>query len=162
MKTTLATLVLVSLLAASAVADAQVAVTPNPNHEQLLSSGDPKLAKNKRLVYDFWREVLEAGHLESAEKYMTESYIQHNPNVPTGRAGFVDFFSKFAKPTAVNPKVQGPLVAIAAEGDLVVLSFVRPGADPKDPAKKYTTTWFDMFRIENGKIAEHWDSAPKQ
>jgi len=28
--------------------------------------------------------------------------------------------------------------------------------------KKYTTTWFDMFRIEGGKIAEHWDAAPKQ
>lgn len=27
--------------------------------------------------------------------------------------------------------------------------------------KKYTTTWFDMFRIEEGKIAEHWDSALK-
>jgi predicted SnoaL-like aldol condensation-catalyzing enzyme len=162
MKKTLATLGLAALIAASAAAHAQVAVTPNPDHEQLLSSADAKLAKNKRLVYDFWREVLEAGHLESAEKYLAESYIQHNPNVPTGRAGFVDFFSKFAKPTAVNPKVQGPLVAIAAEGDLVVLSFVRPGADPKDPAKKYTTTWFDMFRIENGKIAEHWDSAPKQ
>jgi predicted SnoaL-like aldol condensation-catalyzing enzyme len=162
MNKTVATLSLISLLAVSATAHAQVAVTPNPDHEQLLSSTDPKLAKNKRLVYDFWREVLEAGHLESAEKYLAESYIQHNPNVATGRAGFVDFFSKFAKPTAVNPKVQGPLVAIAAEGDLVVLSFVRPGADPKDPAKKYTTTWFDMFRVENGKIAEHWDSAPKQ
>jgi len=34
--------------------------------------------------------------------------------------------------------------------------------DPKGPAKKYTTTWFDMFRIENGKIAEHWDPALKQ
>jgi predicted SnoaL-like aldol condensation-catalyzing enzyme len=35
-------------------------------------------------------------------------------------------------------------------------------ADAKDPAKKSTTTWFDMFRIENGKIAEHWDCAPKE
>jgi predicted SnoaL-like aldol condensation-catalyzing enzyme len=48
-----------------------------------------------------------------------------------------------------------------AEGDLVTLSFARELPDPADPAKKYTTTWFDMFRIENGKIAEHWDSAEK-
>jgi predicted SnoaL-like aldol condensation-catalyzing enzyme len=27
--------------------------------------------------------------------------------------------------------------------------------------QKYTSTWFDMFRIENGKIAEHWDPATK-
>jgi predicted SnoaL-like aldol condensation-catalyzing enzyme len=58
--------------------------------------------------------------------------------------------------------VKAPLVAIAGDGDLVVLSFVREATDPKDAAKKYTTTWFDMFRIEGGKIAEHWDAAPKQ
>ena len=33
---------------------------------------------------------------------------------------------------------------------------------PKDATKKYTTTWFDMFRIEGGRIAEHWDAAPRQ
>lgn len=52
-----------------------------------------------------------------------------------------------------------PLVSIVAEGDLVVLSFVREGVDPKDASKTYTTTWFDMFRIESGKIAKHWDPA---
>lgn len=149
------------LLAASAV-HAQVAVAANADHEAMLRSADPVLAKNKRLVYDFWREVFEAGHLELADKYMAESYIQHNPNVPTGRAGFVDFFSKFAKPKAIEPKVKAPLVEITAEGDKVILSFVRPVADQKDASKNYTTTWFDMFRIENGKIAEHWDPAPKQ
>jgi len=40
--------------------------------------------------------------------------------------------------------------------------FVRELPDPKDASKKYTTTGFDMFRIEDGKIAEHWDAAPKQ
>jgi predicted SnoaL-like aldol condensation-catalyzing enzyme len=43
-----------------------------------------------------------------------------------------------------------------------VLSFVRPAGDPKDPNQEATSTWLDMFRIENGKIAEHWDPAPKQ
>lgn len=150
------------LLALSLPAAAQVAVAPATDHAALLASADPKLARNKRLVYDFWREVFEAGHLELAEKYMTESYIQHNPNVPTGRAAFVEFFSRFMKPQAIQAKVGAPLVAIVAEGDLVVLSFVRPAADPKSPDQTPTTTWFDMFRIENGKIAEHWDPAPKQ
>jgi predicted SnoaL-like aldol condensation-catalyzing enzyme len=132
------------------------------DHEQLLASTEPRLAANKRLVYDFWREVFEGGHMELADKYMAESYIQHNPNVPTGRKAFVDFFSKFAKPKPIEPRVKAPLVAVTAEGNLVVLSFVRELPDPKDASKKYTTTWFDMFRIEDGKIAEHWDAAPKQ
>jgi hypothetical protein len=47
------------------------------------------------------------------------------------------------------------LVAIVSEGDLVVLAFAREAVDPKDPAKKYTITWFDMFRLEAEKIAEY-------
>jgi predicted SnoaL-like aldol condensation-catalyzing enzyme len=143
-------------------ARAQIAVQASPDHAKLVASADPRLAANKRLVYDFWREVFEGGHMELAEKYMTESYIQHNPAVPTGRAAFVDFFSKFAKPGPIEAKVKAPLVAIVAEGDYVILSFVRDIAEPSNPAKKYTTTWFDMFRIENGKIAEHWDGAEKK
>lgn len=138
---------------------AQVAVEANPNQAMLLQAKDPQAAANKRLVSDFWREVLEAGHLELAEKYLTETYIQHNPNVPTGRAGFIEYFSRFAKAKPIQPSIQAPLVSIVAEGDLVVLSFVRKITHPTDPSKNATTTWFDMFRIENGKIAEHWDSA---
>ena len=141
---------------------AQVAVVPSADQEQLLASPDARLAANKRLVYDFWREVFEAGHMELAEKYMAEGYIQHNPNVPTGRAAFIDFFSKNVTPGAIQPRVKAPLVAILADGDVVVLAFAREAPDPKDPAKKYTSTWFDMFRIEGGKIAEHWDPATKR
>lgn len=140
---------------------AQVPVQAAADHEKLLASTDPQLAANKRLVYDFWREVFEGGHMELADKYVAESYIQHNPNVATGRAAFIAFFSKIAKPKAVEAKVKAPLVSIVAEGDYVILSFVREFADPADSTKKYTTTWFDMFRIEGGKIAEHWDGARK-
>jgi predicted SnoaL-like aldol condensation-catalyzing enzyme len=155
-------LVLALALCSPLALRAQVAVQANSNHEQLLASADPKLAANKRLVYDFWREVFEAGHMDLAAKYMTESYIQHNPNVPTGRAAFVDFFSKFVKPKPIEARVKAPLVAVVAEGDLVILTFAEEAADPKDATKKYTTTWFDMFRVENGKIAEHWDAAKKE
>ena len=132
------------------------------NQKSLLQNSNPKLAQNKKIVYDFWREVLEGGHMELAEKYMTETYIQHNPNVPTGRQGFIDFFSKFRKPQPIVDSIKAPLISIVAEGDLVVLSFVRELADPKDSTKKYTTTSFDMLRIENGKVAEHWDAALRQ
>jgi predicted SnoaL-like aldol condensation-catalyzing enzyme len=152
---------LVGALVVSA-ASAQVAVQPAADQQALLANADVRLAANKRLVYDFWREVFEGAHMELADKYMAESYIQHNPNVPTGRAAFVAFFSKAVPPKTIEARIKAPLVAIVAEGDLVVLSFAREGVDPKDPAKKYSTTWFDMFRLENGKIAEHWDPAQKQ
>lgn len=162
MKINLQTFVVAALLLAAPALQAQVPVLANPNQEQMLTGSDPKAVMNKRLVYDFWREVFEGGHMELAEKYMAESYVQHNPNVPTGRAAFVEFFSKIAKPKAIEARIKAPLVAIVADGDMVVLAFAREGVDPKDATKKYTTTWFDMFRIENGKIAEHWDPAVKQ
>lgn len=142
-------------------ASAQLAVVPTADQEAFLKSPDPRMAANKRFVYDFWREVFEGHHMELADKYMAETYIQHNPNVPTGRAAFVDFFSRVAKPVPIEPRIKAPLVAMLADGDYVVLSFAREHADPKEPGKKYTTTWFDMFRLENGKIAEHWDPALK-
>jgi predicted SnoaL-like aldol condensation-catalyzing enzyme len=152
---------LVGALLVSA-ASAQVAVQAAADQQALLASADARLAANKRLVYDFWREVFEGAHMELADKYLAESYIQHNPNVPTGRAAFMAFFAKVAQPKPIEARVKAPLVAVVAEGDLVVLSFAREGTDPKDASKKYSTTWFDMFRIDDGKIAEHWDPAPKQ
>ncbi|NBA86020.1 hypothetical protein GVN16_09625 [Emticicia sp. CRIBPO] len=136
-------------------------VIPLAPQGQLLKSNDKKLEKNKKLVYDMWREFLEGGHMEVADKYFDENYMQHNPNAATGRKAVVDFFSKFTKPQAIADTIKSSVVAIIAEGDLVMLSFVREMPDPVDKSKKYTTTWFDLFRIENGKIAEHWDCAEK-
>ncbi len=140
---------------------AQLPVKPLASQEELLKSSNETLAKNKKLVYDMWREFLEGGHLEVAEKYFDENYMQHNPNAATGRKAVVDFFAKFTKPQPISNTIKASVVAIVAEGDLVMISFVRELPDPNDKSKKYTTTWFDLFRIENGKIAEHWDSAEK-
>jgi predicted SnoaL-like aldol condensation-catalyzing enzyme len=158
----LASLGVALVLVVPFVAHAQVEVKASPDHERLLASRDPHLAANKRLVYDFWRTVLEAGHLDQASTYLAEDYVQHNPNVPTGRAGFIEFFSKFAKARPVEAKVRSPLVAITAEGDLVVLSFVHRDRDPADSTRTYTTTSFDMFRVQGKKIVEHWDADRKE
>jgi len=132
------------------------------SQKEMLHSKNTTLTKNKKLVYDFWREVIEGAHLDLAPQYMQETYIQHNPNVPTGRQGFLDFFGKFAKPHPIVDTIQEHLINIVAEGDLVVLSFREQHPDPREAGKQYTTTSFDMLRIENGKIAEHWDSSLKQ
>jgi predicted SnoaL-like aldol condensation-catalyzing enzyme len=79
--------------------------------------------------------------------------------VASGRAAFVEFFSKIKKPQPIAAHIQAPLISIVAERDLVILTFGREYPDPKDPSQRYSTTWFDMFRIANGKIVEHWDPA---
>ena len=140
---------------------AQLPVKPLASQAVLLESNNSTLAQNKKLVYNMWRELLEGGHFELADKYFAENYMQHNPNVATGRKALVDFFTKFSKPKTVVDSIKASVVSIMAEGDLVMICFVRELPDPNDSSKKYTTTWFDLFRIENGKIAEHWDCAEK-
>ncbi len=136
-----------------------VSVTIAQDQNALLASSDPQLAANKRLVFDWWREVLAAAHVEIADKYMHVDYIQHNPNIATGREGFVQFFS--ARPRQEISATIANLVTIVAEGDLVVFSFRRELLDPRDSTKQYTSTWFDMMRVKDGKIAEHWDYGTK-
>src|SRR5687767_16027953 len=88
-------IVLTALLLGSLpiVANAGDPTVANPDHEAMLRSDDPKLAANKRLIYDFWREVVESGHVENGEKYLPEDYVQHNPNVESGRQQLLDYFS---------------------------------------------------------------------
>ena len=50
---------------------------------------------------------------------------------------------------------------VAAEGDLVTLMWRVPRPEPKDKSKTYDSYWFDMFRIKDGKLVEHWDNALK-
>jgi predicted SnoaL-like aldol condensation-catalyzing enzyme len=49
-----------------------------------------------------------------------------------------------------------------AEGDLVVMMQPIEREDPDQPGKTYVSYWFDMWRIEDGRLAEHWDGAPKE
>ena len=140
---------------------AQDPVVPAADPEALFRSSDPKLQVNKQAAYHIVKDLLEAGHWELADQYLTERYIQHNPNAASGRAGVVKFFTEVlkVKPKPIPEKMATKVVSVVAEGDLVVVAFVREVKDAKDPAKSYTTTWFDMWRFKDGKADEHWDPA---
>ncbi|MGZ3690759.1 MAG: nuclear transport factor 2 family protein [Pseudobdellovibrio sp.] len=137
---------------------AALPVTAAPDQQVLLQSSDTKLAANKKLVYDFTRIILAGRQLDQAGQFLSEGYIQHNPNVETGLKGFLDFFSKLGGPRPVPDTVKD-LVSLTAEGDLVTMSFVNQLKDAS--GSDYTTTWFDMFRVQDGKITEHWDCDTK-
>ena len=90
-------------MACTGVAYAQVPPTAAPDQAALLKSADPKLAANKKLVFDMWRAIIQGAHTELAPKYFTQDYIQHNPNVATGRDAMVATVSH-------SPDPQAPLV----------------------------------------------------
>jgi predicted SnoaL-like aldol condensation-catalyzing enzyme len=151
-------ILLIAGLGCSSLANAGLAVIPAQDQQKLLQSNNATLAANKRLVYDFSRIVLAGLHLDQVANFMRTDYIQHNPNVKTGMQGFLDYFSKLGGPRSIPATVAG-LVSIQAEGDMVTMSVVNAAKDAT--GQPYTTTWFDMFRIQNGKIAEHWDCDTK-
>lgn len=143
------------------IAMAQEAVTAAPNAEALFTSPDPQLHANKQVVYHIIRDLLEAGHWDKADLYISEEYIQHNPNARSGRAAVVDFFTKVlgVKPRPIPDRLGMKITSVTAEGDLVIVTYPRTVKDPKHPAGGYSTTWFDMWRIKDGKAVEHWDPA---
>ena len=154
-------IVAIATTALSSIVHAQVPPTAAPDQMALLQSKDVKLAANKKLVFDMWRAIIQGGHAEMAPQFFTEGYIQHNPNVATGRDALVKYMKQTRPVLPIDSKITFPVVAIMAEGDLVMLSTVNYQPDPEKPGAKYAGTHFDLFRIENGKIAEHWDSVAK-
>ena len=140
---------------------AQEPVVPARDVEALFKSPDPKLQANKMVIYGVYRDLLEANHWELAGKYLTDRYIQHNPNAQSGLEGVVKFFTEVLKvvPEPIPARLEAPIVAVLAEGDLVTVLSVSEQKD--STGKPYTTTWFDTWRIKDGKADEHWDCATK-
>jgi predicted SnoaL-like aldol condensation-catalyzing enzyme len=118
--------------------------------------------KNLAFVLEWWRQVVEARHTELAANYAAENFIQHNPNIPTGRAALMTFFQSLGP--AIEPipdQLQNPPVVAGAQGNFVWLVFEHKFKNPKDSSQSVYENSFDLFRIQNGKIQEHWDAARK-
>ncbi|MDW3036878.1 MULTISPECIES: ester cyclase [Bacillus cereus group] len=105
--------------------------------------------KNKKMVVDFYNEVFNKHNIDIIPKYVSEDYKQHNPFVADGRKAFMDFFKEdFVK----NPNSSAEIKRVVAEGDTVALH-VHSRTNSQDKGVAIV----DIFRIEDGKIVEHWD-----
>ncbi len=159
----LAGLALLAAQMPSRPAQAQEPVVGAADPDALFHSRNPRLDANMQVAYHIEKDLLEANHWELADRYLTARYLQHNPNVISGRAPVVHFFTQVMKvqPKPIPAKLGIPVVAVIAQGDMVIVVTPRTLKDPHDPSKTYTTTWFDMWRIRDGKADEHWDCATK-
>ncbi len=117
-----------------------------------LAWSQDQLAKNKEIVVAFYETAFNKHKpREAMSKYVGDKYIQHNPFVADGKQPFVDFFEPhFLK----NKEAHVLIKRVIAEGDLVVLH-VNSKSNKKDLGRAVV----DIFRLENGKIVEHWDVA---
>lgn len=106
------------------------------------------LEENKILVLNFYQEMFGDKDISAVDRYILPTYIQHNPHVADGADAFKKAAAIWFKGA---PKTKIDVQQIAAEGDLVFIHIKT-----RNPDDSYTST-IDIFRIQNGKIAEHWD-----
>jgi predicted SnoaL-like aldol condensation-catalyzing enzyme len=121
---------------------------------------DKTLNANKQAAMHIVIDLLAYGHWNEADKWLTERYIQHNPNFSSGRAPIMAAFGKNApRPIPPDPKDWSTkIVAVTTQGkDIVCVASVSTRPDPRNPRQTYTTTHFDMWRFVDGKADEHWD-----
>ena len=122
----------------------------------------PSLAENKKLVETLCKTVFQDHDFSQLDKIMKDDYIQHNDDVPQGKIGFINFFKQMFK---AMPDFRYTMKKIVAEGDIVMLysttTATHRGEWLGNPptGNKLNFDVVDIFRIENGQIAEHWDVA---
>ena len=151
--------VCIAIATAIASACAQEPVKAAADVELLFKDRNTRLNEMKQVAYHIERDLLQCNRWDEADNWLTERYVQHNPLVGSGRAAVVKFFGSRPK-AATCEKLDSPVVAVLADGDLVTVVTVANRKDSK--GSPYTTTWFDMWRIVDGKADEHWDPMTKQ
>lgn len=108
------------------------------------------LATNKKIVREFYDMAFnQKKPVEAASKYLGRVYLQHNPGAGNGPEAFVAFATGFVN---AYHTLRFDFKRFIAEGNLVN----EHSHMTLDPADRGTAV-MDMFRLENGKIVEHWD-----
>lgn len=111
---------------------------------------------NVQVVVDFFQHLMNEHDFEyTLKKYGDSSYIQHNRAIPNAIAGLVGYVKTLTKRF---PEYSYDVKMIFADDDIVVLhSHTTMKATHRGNEKKgFIIT--DTFRLENGKLAEHWDA----
>jgi predicted ester cyclase len=122
------------------------------------AAADP--AANKQLYCDYIENVFNKRQPGVADRYVVDDFVEHNPNLPQGLAGKKQFV---ASVLAGLSDYHGDIQDIAAEGNKLVARVIWTGTQdgpfvglpPSGNKLRFSTA--DFFRIDQGKLAEHWD-----
>jgi predicted SnoaL-like aldol condensation-catalyzing enzyme len=109
----------------------------------------PNVEANRKTAVAFYEAAINRKDYDAAVKYLGPQYKQHNPTAadgPEGLKAFIEFLkTRF-------PAQHGDIKRVIAAGDLVVLHVHSTRGD-NTPGRAIV----DIFRLENGKVVEHWD-----
>lgn len=137
--------------------------SPNPSGRSMIDGQSSiedkdKTESNKKLVKTFLEDILVNGKMEKLASYFDgDNYIQHNPQIGDGLSG-LGHALQYMESQGISMKYD-KIHKVLGEGNFVLAVSEGTFADKH-------TSFYDLFRIENGKIAEHWDVietiAPKE
>jgi predicted SnoaL-like aldol condensation-catalyzing enzyme len=109
-----------------------------------------QMEANKKTVIALYNAALNEKDFDKARQYLGDKYIQHNPvaaDGPEGLKGFIEFLK------AKFPNNKSEIKRVFADGDYVIVH-VHAVRTPGDRGNAI----IDIFRLENGKVVEHWDA----
>lgn len=106
---------------------------------------DDRPARNKALVVDAMKALFQRHDPAAVERFYAPGYVQHNPYIPQGRDELRALVANLSPDVCYEPGI------MVAEGDFVAIHGRIRGWTPKPQVV------VDLFRVEDGKLAEHWD-----
>ncbi len=104
-------------------------------------------ALNKKMVADFYQSLFGDKNTAAIDQYIGDTYIQHNPSLPDGKDALKKAVAVWFKG---QPKDTVDVKHLGADGNFVYIH-------TKSKMGNKTFSILDIFRVENGKITEHWD-----
>jgi predicted SnoaL-like aldol condensation-catalyzing enzyme len=104
-------------------------------------------ASNKKMVADFYQSLFGDKNQAAIDQYIGDTYIQHNPSLPDGKDALKKAVAVWFKG---QPKDTVDVKHLGADGNFVYIH-------TKSKMGNKTFSILDIFRVENGKITEHWD-----
>jgi predicted SnoaL-like aldol condensation-catalyzing enzyme len=104
---------------------------------------------NKKTVLEFYEKGLNQKDFEAAATFIGPRYVQHNPTAPDGPEGFKAFLGFLREKF---PDSHSEIKRVFADGDYVILH-VHSVREKGSRGRAIV----DIFKLENGKIVEHWD-----
>jgi len=105
--------------------------------------------ENKKVVAEFYEAAINRKDFEAAAKFLGSRYIQHNPNAadgPEGLKAFINFLQERF------PDSHSEVKHVFADGDYVI----QHVHSVRTPGSRGSAI-INIFKLENGKIVEHWD-----
>ena len=107
------------------------------------------LELNKRVVVDYARTAFGCEPEKAVADHFGDRYVQHNPQAADGPDAFIGFVHWLR---SEYPDLELDIKRVVAEGDLVV-THSHLVLQPGQPGQALA----DFFRLEDGKVVEHWD-----